>query len=278
MEKIRIAVIQLLSKGTLPERQHHLADMVDQAAGKEPDIITLPEVWNGPYQSSMFPRFAEPVDGSSKKLLSALAKKHHVYLAGGTIAETEDGKNYNTAYVFNRSGEVIARHRKMHLFDINVSGGQKFRESDTLTAGDEVTVFETEFCRFGLCICYDLRFPELSRLMVDRGAKVILVPAAFNMTTGPVHWELLFRQRAVDNQAYYIGTAPARDLTADYKSWGHSIVTDPWGDVLVQMEAEEGIAVAEIDLGKLERIRRELPLLKHRRQDLYRVIETRSVQ
>jgi predicted amidohydrolase len=157
----------------------------------------------------------------------------------------------------------------MHLFDIDVKGGQYYRESDTLSAGDKVTAFDTEFGRMGLCICFDCRFPELVRLMVLEGARVILVPAAFNMTTGPAHWELMFRGRAVESQCYVIGTAPARDLHSSYISWGHSIVVDPWGRILTQMDEKEGIRIVELDLDYVEEVRQELPLLKHRRTDLY---------
>ena len=180
----------------------------------------------------------------------------------------EEGHVYNTAYVFDRTGQQIAKHRKMHLFDIDVEG-QYFKESDTLSPGNQVTVFETEFCKMGICICYDFRFPELSRLMVEQGAKIILVPGAFNMTTGPAHWELLFRQRAVDNQVYAVGTAPARDERASYHSWGHSIVTDPWGNVVTQMDEKEHVVLTEIDLDKVEKIREQLPLLKQLRRDVY---------
>ena len=149
-------------------------------------------------------------------------------------------------------------------------------ESETLTAGDEVTVFDTEFCKMGLCICYDARFPELFRLMADRGAKLILVPAAFNMTTGPAHWELLFRQRAVDNQVFCVATSPARDPEAGYQAWGHSIVTDPWGRVVKQLDAKEEICIVELDLELADRIRAELPLLAHRRTDVYRLEQLNS--
>ena len=271
MKPIRIAIIQALLRGSAEERGTQLRALVRQAAAQKPDLITLPEIWNGPYQQDLFPSFAEPRFGPSWQLLSALASEYGIWLSGGSIAEREDGRVYNTAYVFDRAGNEAARHRKMHLFDINVTGGQHFRESQTLTAGNEVTVFDTEFCRMGLCICYDMRFPELSRLMVDRGAKLILVPAAFNMTTGPAHWELLFRQRAVDNQVYCVGTSPARDEAASYHAWGHSIVTDPWGRVVTQMDAAEEIRVAELDLDLVDRIRAELPLLAHRRTDVYRL-------
>ena len=176
---------------------------------------------------------------------------------------------YNTAYVFGRDGSQIGKHRKAHMFDIQVSGGQYFRESDTLTPGNQIGCFDTEFCRVGLCVCYDFRFPETARLMAQDGAKVILVPAAFNMTTGPAHWELMFRQRAVESQCYVIGTAPARDPGSSYISWGHSIVVDPWGTVMMQMEEKEDVRIVEIDLDYLEKVRRELPLLAHRRTDLY---------
>ena len=221
--------------------------------------------------AGLFPSFAEPRFGPSWQFLSELAAEYGIWLSGGSIAEREDGKVYNTAYVFDRSGKEAARHRKMHLFDIQITGGQHFMESATLTAGDRVTVFDTEFCKMGLCICYDARFPELFRLMVDRGAKLILVPAAFNLTTGPAHWELLFRQRAVDNQVFCVATSPARDMAAGYHAWGHSIVTDPWGRVVTQMEEAEGIRFVELDLDLVDQIRAELPLLAHRRTDVYRL-------
>ncbi len=271
MNKIRIAIIQALPRGDGAARRAHIRELVERAAQEKPDLVTLPEIWNGPYQQDLFPAFAEPRFGPSWQFLSGLAAEHGIWLSGGSIAEREEGKVYNTAYVFDRSGREAARHRKMHLFDIQVSGGQHFMESATLTPGDEVTVFETEFCRTGLCICYDARFPELFRLMVDRGAKLVLVPAAFNMTTGPAHWELLFRQRAVDNQVFCVGTSPARDLSAAYHAWGHSIVTDPWGRVVMQMQEQEELGVVELDLDLADQIRAELPLLAHRRTDLYRL-------
>lgn len=273
MKPIRIAIIQAFLRGDAAARGARVRELVRQAAAQKPDLVTLPEIWNGPYQQELFPSFAEPRFGPSWQLLSELAAEYGLWLSGGSIAEREDGRVYNTAYVFDRAGHEAARHRKMHLFDINVTGGQHFMESQTLTAGSEVTVFDTELCRMGLCICYDLRFPELSRLMVDRGAKLILVPAAFNMTTGPAHWELLFRQRAVDNQVFCVGTSPARDEAASYHAWGHSIVTDPWGRVVTQLDAAEALRVVDLDLDLVEQIRAELPLLAHRRADVYRLEE-----
>ena len=169
-----------------------------------------------------------------------------------------------------RSGEKIGKHRKVHLFDIDVKGGQAFKESDTLTPGDNITVFNTEFGKIGLCICFDFRFPELGRLMAQDGAKIIIVPAAFNMTTGPAHWDLMFRSRAVDNQVYTIGCAPSRDVDSCYISYGNSLVVSPWGDILYKMNEKEGYKIIKLDLDYVDKIRKELPLLSARRVDLYK--------
>ena len=271
MAQVRIAGIQLLGKATKQETYGHIRSLVSEIPNGAADLVMLPEMWNGPYEARLFPTFAEPEGGPSWRFLSDLARERGVYLCGGSIAERDGDRIYNTAYVFDPMGHEIAKHRKMHLFDIDVKGGQRFFESDTLSPGNDVTTFSTPFCTMGLCICYDFRFPELARLMVEQGAKVILVPAAFNMTTGPAHWELLFRSRAVDNQIFSVGVAPARDLSASYHSWGHSIVCSPWGEVLSEMDETEGVAITTLDLDRLDAVREQLPLLKHRRTDVYRV-------
>ena len=205
--------------------------------------------------------------------LSNAARENNIYLVAGSVPEDEDGKTYNTAYAFDRQGKQIGKHRKMHLFDIDVKGGQRFMESDTLTPGDQVTVFDTEFGKIGLPICYDFRFPELSRLMVQKGADILIVPGAFNMTTGPAHWELHCRSRALDNQVFTIGVGIARDENADYVAWGHSMVVSPWGDIIMEMDEKEGMQLCTLDLGRIAEVREQLPLLKHRRLDLYQLSE-----
>lgn len=246
-----------------------LRPLLTEACSKNADVICLPEMFSCPYETSNFPIYAEKEGDASWNALSSLAREFHIYLSAGSIPEiSDDGSIYNTAYMFDREGRQIAKHRKVHLFDIDVKGGQCFKESDTLTAGNSSTVFETEFGKMGLCICYDFRFPELARRMVLEGANVIFVPAAFNMTTGPAHWEVLFRSRAIDNQVYTFGTAPARDMNASYHSWGHSIAVSPWGTVLNQMEAKAGIQITSINLDDIAAIRDQLPLLKHRMEHL----------
>ena len=237
MTKLKAAMLQSHVYSDKAENIRALCVNLEELAKEKPDLVTLPEMFNCPYQSSNFPVYAEKEGEETWQALSSLAAKYGIYLSAGSVPETdEQGHIFNTAYVFDRNGKQIAKHRKMHLFDIEVEGGQSFKESDTLTPGDQVTVFDTEFGKMGICICFDFRFPELARLMALEGARVILVPAAFNMTTGPAHWEILFRTRALDNQVYTLGTAPARDADAGYTSWGHTIAVSPWGDIMGQME------------------------------------------
>ena len=235
------------------------------------DLAILPEMFCCPYDNACFRHYGEPVGGEAYTALSALARELGIYLVGGTVPELTEGKVYNTCYVFDPQGQCIARHRKTHLFDIDVEGGQRFFESDVLSAGSDVTTFDTPWGVMGLCVCFDFRFEEPARLMALRGAQVIFVPAAFNMTTGPAHWELLFRQRAVDNQCFTVGAAPARDERAAYVAWGHSIICDPWGSVVSELDEHEHVAVTELDLSLVASIRRQLPILSARRTDLYTI-------
>lgn len=267
---MKIGVIQSLVS---PDREANLSSAgacIRRAAAGGADIVVLGEMFGCPYENSAFVANAEPGDGPSVTRLSRAAAENGVYLVGGSIPLLEDGKLYNASFVFDRTGRIIAVHRKVHLFDIDVDGGQYFKESDTFTPGNGVTLFDTEFGRMGLCICFDFRFPELARLMALEGARCIFVPAAFNMTTGPAHWELMFRQRAVDNQLFTVGAAPARSYEG-YVSYANSMVVSPWGDVLYRADEKPAVAVVEIDLSQIESVRRQLPLLSARRTDLYAV-------
>ena len=169
------------------------------------------------------------------------------------------------------TGTQRAKHRKVHLFDIDVAGGQRFFESDTLSPGQQYTLVDTPFGKLGVAICFDVRFAELFRILALEGAQLIVVPAAFNMTTGPAHWELLFRARALDNQCFVAGCAPARDETAGYVSYAHSLVCDPWGRVQAQAEAEPELLICDIDLSETDAVRAQLPVLRARRTDLYQL-------
>lgn len=272
MEKIKIAAIQMSTVADKMENVRTVKTYLEKIKDENPDFVILPEMFCCPYQTENFPIYAEKEGGPVWQQLSGYAKQYGIYLIGGSMPEKDaEGNVYNTSYIFDREGKQIGKHRKVHLFDIDVKGGQTFKESDTLTSGDSDTVFDTEFGKIGVMLCFDIRFPELSRMMVNDGVKVIFVPAAFNMTTGPAHWELSFRTRALDNQIYMVGCAPARDVSAGYISWGHSIVTDPWGRVTGMLDENEGILLAELDMDYEEQVREELPLLKSRRKDIYQL-------
>lgn len=272
MEKIKIAAIQMSTVADKMENVRTVKTYLEKIKDENPDFVILPEMFCCPYQTENFPIYAEKEGGPVWQQLSGYAKQYGIYLIGGSMPEKDaEGNVYNTSYIFDREGKQIGKHRKVHLFDIDVKGGQTFKESDMLTAGDSDTVFDTEFGKIGVMLCFDIRFPELSRMMVNDGVKVIFVPAAFNMTTGPAHWELSFRTRALDNQIYMVGCAPARDVSAGYISWGHSIVTDPWGRVTGMLDENEGILLAELDMDYEEQVREELPLLKSRRKDMYKL-------
>lgn len=274
MTKLQTALIQMRVTADKAENLSTAGKWIEQCAAEGARLVMLPEMFCCPYDSAAFPRYAELEGGPVWNVLAGAARQHRIYLVGGSMPEVDEaGSIYNTCYIFDPQGRQIGKHRKMHLFDIDVSGGQRFRESDTLSSGNRVTVVDTDFGRLGVAICYDIRFPELARLMVLQGAKILAYPGAFNMTTGPAHWDILFRARALDNQVYVLGCAPARDETAGYVSYGNSLITSPWGKIAAQLGVEEGRLLTEIDLDEVERVRRELPLLQHRRLDVYDLLE-----
>ena len=267
---MKIAIIQmhvgLDKKGNVKKAVEHIKN----AAAKGADMAVLPEMFNCPYSNVYFADYAEGEGEDTFNALSEAAKAFGAYVIGGSVLERDGEKVYNTSFVFNRRGEKIARHRKAHLFDIDVKGGQRFFESETFTQGNEVTVFDTEFGKMGLCICFDIRFPEICRMMALKGAKVMFAPSAFNMTTGPLHWETLFKTRAVDNQYFTVGVSPARNENGVYVAYGNSIAVDPWGRIIYRAEAEEIVEIVDIDIHEVERVREQLPLLSAMRHDMYK--------
>lgn len=269
-DRIRLAMCQMPVGENKGENIRRALLMVEQAKKQGANLAVLPEMFNCPYDSKRFAEYAESREsGNTLASVSEAAKASGIYIVAGSIPEAEDGRLYNTSFVFGPSGELAARHRKLHLFDIDVPGKIAFRESEVLTPGQEVTLFDTPWCRIGLAICYDLRFPELSRLMALKGAGLIILPGAFNMTTGPAHWDILIRARSVDNQVYFAAVSPARDTGSGYVAYGHSMVSNPWGEVIARAGEGEELVLADMDLKEIDRVRRELPLLSHRRTDIY---------
>ena len=270
--KYNIALMQSAVTDSKKKNLRNAELLVKTAADMDADIAVLPEMFICPYDNSRFPEFAEPSDGPSVEYLSRLAAESGLYLVAGTVPELgESGEIYNTAYCFDSYGKLIGKHRKIHLFDIDIEGGISFHESDALAPGETATILDTPWGKIGVAICFDIRFAELFRYMALEGAHAVIVPAAFNMTTGPAHWELTFRMRAVDNQLYMAGCSAARDKSAGYISWAHSILTDPWGRVLGTLGTEEEILLHEIDSDYAEDIRRQLPILSGVKKDGYRL-------
>jgi predicted amidohydrolase len=270
MSSFTIGVCQMLVVENKELNLSKARSMIKEAAARGCKLVVLPEMFNCPYNSRLFPKYAESYPGGNTlKMLSEAAAEEKVYLIGGSIPERELNHIYNTSFVFGPLGELLAKHQKIHLFDVNLPDGLSFHESRTLGAGGKITVVKTELCTLGVAICYDIRFPELTRLMALKGAEIIVLPAAFNMNTGPAHWELLLRTRAVDNQVFIVGASSARDTDASYVSYGNSAIVDPWGRIIAQADEKETILYGDIDLQIIKKTREVLPLLKHRRQDLY---------
>ena len=265
----KLALCQIKGSFDKKESMATVTRCVETAAENGAQVISLPEMWNCPYSNDYFREYAEAEDGPTVKFLSDLAAKHDIYLIGGSIPELDGDKVYNTSFSFDRSGQIIGKHRKVHLFDIDVKGGIRFMESDTLTAGKDMTILDTEFGKIGVAICYDVRFPEWFRKMALAGAKLIVLPAAFNMTTGPAHWDITMRARALDNQVYFAANSPARDENGPYVAYGNSCIASPWGDFIAHADEKESILYGDIDLDYEDSVREQLPLLKHRRPELY---------
>ena len=275
---VKIGIVQMQTSENKEMNINKAKEGIEEVVKKGAEIVILPEIFNSPYDTKKFREYSEEKNGKTWSFLSSIAKKNKIYLIGGSIPEKENDKVYNSSFIFDSEGNQISRHRKMHLFDIDVKGGQSFKESESLTPGNSICVFNTPYCKIGICICFDMRFPELSRLMVLKGAQIIIVPAAFNMTTGPPHWESMFKQRAIDNQCFTIGVAPARNEKASYISYANSIVVNPWGNIIYRANEKESFDVFDIDLSEINSIRKQLPLLSARRSDIYTIKENDDIE
>lgn len=253
--------------------------------GQQAQMIVLPECFNCPYSNDYFREYSEEIPSVSSgisclsdeknpttKMISDLARETKTYIIAGSVPEiASNDRIFNTSVVVDPEGNIIAKHRKLHLFDINVPGKIEFKESKTLTAGEDVTVFDTPYGRIGLGICYDLRFPEYAQACASAGCDMIVFPGAFNTTTGPAHWELLLRSRALDNQLYVLGVSPARnpEMGHIYPTYGHSTVTGPWGDVLWTTGHEPVLQLVELDMDKVAEVRQNIPIRSQKRFDVY---------
>lgn len=264
-----VAAVQLNSTADLGRNLARAKDLVQEAAHHGASLVALPEhfAYLGPEEKS--PPAAQPLDGPLVREFRDLARSLGIFLLLGSFPESvhPDRPYYNTSVLIGIGGQILARYRKMHLFDVEIAGGPVFRESANVQAGSEVVAVSLAPTPFtvGLSICYDLRFPELYRALADRGADLIFIPSAFTLFTGRDHWEVLVRARAIENQAYVVAPAQWGEHSKGRRSFGRALIVDPWGTVLAQAPDQEGIIYAELDHERLTRLRREMPVLRHRR-------------
>jgi len=265
--KFLAAAVQMLACDDKAANLEQASRWVRKAASEGARVIALPEVFNWRGDKASERRSAEPIPGPTSAAMSQIAHELGIYLLAGSILEeiSENDKAYNTSLLFGPSGQLLASYRKIHLFDVDLANGISTRESATRAHGKNVVVAETEFCAMGLSICYDLRFPELYRALVARGAQLVFVPSAFTAYTGEAHWDALLRARAIENQVYVIAPDQFGKNVKSFETHGHSMVIDPWGKVMAVAPDGPGLVLAEIDLDYLARIREELPVLSHRR-------------
>jgi predicted amidohydrolase len=266
----------LLSVGQWPvfeKKEENLARAeasLRHAAREGAQLALLPEMFQTPYELGRLRSNAEGSDGPTVERLSRLARELRLHVVAGSFCEKAGDAYHNTCHVFGPDGAILGTHRKIHLFDVSLET-VRVQESSVLSPGQAPLVLDLPFCKLGVCICYDtrFRFPAIVRCFEARGVEVAAIPAAFSRTTGEAHWHLLMRSRAVEAQIFLAAACPAPNPESSYIAYGHSLIVDPWGTVLA--EAGEGAAQisARLDARKLDKIRRELPLLAHRRPDLY---------
>jgi predicted amidohydrolase len=271
-----VGVVQLNGSSDVERNLRATEMLVRRLAAAGARLVATPEAttYLGPHERKV--ALAEDRDGPTHRRLAELAKELGITLVVGSVAERSPElrgeKSYNTTLVFGPDGTELAHYRKIHLFDVDLraSGGIRFLESERTGSGDELVVVDSDAGRLGLSICYDMRFPELYRGLVDRGAELIVVPAAFTLMTGKDHWHALLRARAIETQCYVLAPAQtgAHDDEGLRRSYGHSLIIDPWGNVLVDCGEGEGVGMAWVDLERLAEVRRQMPIAQHRRSFL----------
>jgi len=271
-DKIRVACVQMTSRTDKAANLAQAERLVAQAAATGADVVLLPEKWNAIGDAALYHATAEPLDGGESVVaMSSWARSLGITLVGGSIAERRDGREKlsNTSLVFDPEGEIVAVYRKIHLFDVEV-GGVVYRESEAEEPGDEPVVAEGEDWRIGLSVCYDVRFPELYRILALEGAELVTVPAHFTTPTGKDHWHVLLRARAIENQLYVAAAAQIGETLPGKPAYGRSLIVDPWGLVVAQAPDEETVISAELDRAHLQSIRTNLPSLANRQSHAYR--------
>ncbi|MBN1797463.1 MAG: carbon-nitrogen hydrolase family protein [Spirochaetales bacterium] len=271
MKSFILALCQNRPSYDIQQNLKRVFEMLNKAARKGAELIVLPEIFYYPYEIEKL-RDQTDKDNQILNLLCEWAGTNKKYLCTGSFVEKRSDALYNTAYLIDPEGTIILKYSKSHLFDVELPN-LKVQESAVFTKGDTIDVADCELGKIGILICYDIRFPEMARLLGRRGAEIILVPAAFNTVTGPAHWKITFRSRAVENQCFVAAVSPARNRRSSYRAYGHSLIIDPWGRALAEAGTGEEIVFARLDPKVLIDTRVKLPLLRHRRDDLYKLTD-----
>ncbi|MCZ6731123.1 MAG: carbon-nitrogen hydrolase family protein [Gammaproteobacteria bacterium] len=265
----RVAAIQMVSGTDVDANLDEAARLISTAVSAGAEFVVLPENFAimPTKDAGQLQVMERDGDGPIQEFLSAQAHQNHVWLVGGSIplVSSQPSKVRAACLLFNNHGERVARYDKLHLFDVKLDNGEEYSESLTIEPGESVVVVDSPLGRLGLTICYDLRFPELFRQMLDQGAEIFSVPSAFTATTGKVHWEILLRARAIENLAYVIGAGQGGSHSSGRETYGDSIVIDPWGEIINRLARGPGIVIADIDRLRLEKLRRSLPSIEQRR-------------
>ena len=271
MEKILSAAIQFNAGSDKKLNIENAAKLIKKAAHRGAKLIALPEVFNWRGVRKEIPDNCESIPGPTSLRMSELASTLKIFLLCGSIIETntEGPRPFNTSFLINPRGKIIACYRKIHLFKIHQRGKSDIDETRIYSSGDEVVTTRIPFCKVGFTICYDLRFPELFRRLADNGAGIIFVPSSFTYETGKAHWEILLRARAIENQAYIIAPNQYGKDPSGNSHYGHSMIVDPWGTVIGQCSNGEKIIYGELDINHLKKVRKILPSLKHIRNDVF---------
>jgi nitrilase len=266
MSKTTVAAVQMVSSPNVDDNLETARRLLAEAAGKGARLVTLPEYWPimGMSDTDKVAHAEQPGRGIIQDFMAAQAREHGFWLIGGTmpLASDDAGRVLNTTLVYDPEGQAVSRYDKIHLFGFT-KGEESYDEARTIVPGAAVGSFEAPFGRVGLSVCYDLRFPELYRAMGE--CALIVVPAAFTHTTGMAHWEVLLRARAIENQCYVLASAQGGTHRNGRRTFGHSMLIDPWGQVVGQVAEGEGVVAGEIDTDFLAEVRQSLPALKHRK-------------
>ncbi len=261
---MKILVIQNKVFQNINETLSGILNLIHKVESNNIDIIVLPEMFTTPYELDYMEKYRQTKASKILTFLRDLSIKYNAYLIGGSIPYLESNKTFNSTFIFNRDGTIMERYDKIHLFEITYPNGQYFNEAELLSKGNRVVTFDTDFGRIGVMICFDIRFPLLANSIMEKGAKAIFVPAAFNTYTGPLHWRTTFRARAIDNQLFMIGCSPSRDSFGSYNVYGHSLLVNPFGEVINELNERQGYFVIDVDLDDVQKARDRIPILKNR--------------